>query len=528
MQPLNTTLKYAARDVRRHLGRPVHLVLDWDGTMTTNDTMAVLGDLPRSTFFRRLYESREGTEPSGEVDEQNGLERPVQLVFDRDGTMTTKDTMAALGELPKSAYLRKLHESREGDEENRSGRPIEIPKGTFPRHEVIAAHRDDQISKADTHCLNGYPGSQWSDLGAAYMKDYHAHKALHYPKSDHHESRERLEPSREGDEENESGRPIKPLKRTSRHGDDPLSKTDTHRLDAYPGSQWSDLGGAYMNDYHAHKAAHYPKSDPSDHNDYIKWLDSLRPIEYASAQRAMDTEHFRGVRSSDVEAHAKEAIEAAKVTLREGCITLLLMFVPDGTDYVPPAGSKVSIISVNWSESFIRWALYHYHSVVLGSSRFNDAERCNLLNYISNMEIHTNEIHGLDHPQGSSGRLNGCIRTAREKCHYLPPARKYCQEPLRDEQDLPLVVYVGDSGTDYECLRNADVGIWLHDCRDESVKDRFRETFQPLNMMEATPSHVSKAKTMDHCGGETWCLWARSLADVGDYLEQLGEPQATA
>ncbi|KAK4888136.1 hypothetical protein LTR27_012942 [Elasticomyces elasticus] len=387
MQSMNSTLKYAARDVRRHLRRPIHLVLDWDGTMTTIDTMAALGDLPKSTCLRKLRESREAAEPS-----------------------------------------------REGDEENENGRPIN-------RHEPMAAHGDD------TRPLDDYPGSQWSDLGAAYTKDYQAHKAAHYPKSDH-----------------------------------------------------------------------------VNHSDYIKWLDSLRPIESASAQRAMDTSHFRGVRSSDVESHAKNAIETQKVTLREGCIPLLLMFVPDGTDYVPPAGSKVSIISVNWSESFIRWALYHYHAVVLGSSRFNNAERTNLLKYISEMEIHTNEIHGLDHPQGSSGRLDGCIRTAREKCHYLPSARKSCQ----DEQDLPLVVYVGDSGTDYECLRNADVGIWLHDCGDGSVKERFRDTFQPLDVTEATPSHVSKTKALDQCGETTWCLWARSLADVGDYLEQLGEPQATA
>ncbi|KAK5693743.1 hypothetical protein LTR97_010313 [Elasticomyces elasticus] len=377
MQSMNFPLKYAARNVRRHLGRPIHLVLDWDGTMTTNDTMAVLGDLPKST------------------------------------------------------YLRKLHESREGPEQ-----------------------------------------------------------------------------SRKGDEENESGRPIKGPKRTS-------------RLDGYPGSLWSDLGTAYMKDYQAHKAAHYPKSDPVDHNEYVKWLDSLRPIEYASAQRAMSTSHFRGVRSSDVESHAKDAIETQKVTLRDGCITLLLMFVSNGTDYVPPTGSKVSIISVNWSESFIRWALYH---AVPEESQFNSDERINLLKYISNIEIHTNEIDGLDRLEGSSGTLNGHIRTAKEKSYYLPPARKYCQ----DEQELPLVVYVGDSGTDYKCLRNADVGIWLNDCGDGSVKERFRDTFQPLDVTEVTPFHVSKAKTLDHCDGETWCLWARSLADVGDYLERLGEPQATA
>ncbi|KAK5681385.1 hypothetical protein LTR17_027462 [Elasticomyces elasticus] len=370
MQSMNSTLKYVVRDVRRYLGRPIHLVLDWDGTMTTNDTMAVLGDLPKST------------------------------------------------------YLRKRHESPESNEKNESGRPIK-------RHEPMAARGNDPISKANTHPLDAYPGSQWNDLGTAYMKDYQAHKPTHYPKSDH-----------------------------------------------------------------------------VDHNAYIKWLDSLRPIEYAN-----------------VESHAKAAIETQKVTLREGCTTLLLMFVPGGrTDYVPPAGSKVSIISVNWSESFIRWALYHYLDVVLGSSRFNVAERANLLEYISEMEIHTNEIHGLDHPQGSSGRLNGCIRTAGEKLRYLPPARKYCQ----DEQDLPLVVYVGDSSTDYECIRNADVGIWLHDCRDGSVKDRFRETFQPLDVEGATPSHVSKAKGLDRCGEETWCLWARDLADVGDYLERLGGPQANA
>ncbi|KAK3619343.1 hypothetical protein LTR56_012454 [Elasticomyces elasticus] len=390
MQSMNFPLKYAARNVRRHLGRPIHLVLDWDGTMTTKDTMAVLGDLPKST------------------------------------------------------YLRKLHESREG------------PK-----------------------------------------------------------------PSRNGDQENESGKPTKRQTPLTAHGNESLSKANINRLDGYPGSQWNDLGTAYMKDYHAHKAAHYPKSDPVDHNEYVKWLDSLRPIEYASAQRAMSTSHFRGVRSSDVESHAKDAIETQKVTLREGCITLLLMSVSNCTDYVPPTGSKVSIISVNWSESFIRWALYH---AVPEESQFNSDERTNLLKYISNMEIHTNEIDGLDRLEGSSGTLNGHIRTAKEKSHYLPPARKYCQ----DEQELPLMVYVGDSGTDYECLRNADVGIWLNDCGDGSVKERFRDTFQPLDVTEVTPFHVSEAKVLGQCGEKTWCLWARSLADVGDYLERLGEPQTTA
>ena len=120
------------------------------------------------------------------------------------------------------------------------------------------------------------------------------------------------------------------------------------------------------------------------------------------------------------------------------------------------------------------------------------------------MDIRANEIEDLDSSEGSTGQLVGEIRTAPDKLRHLPAPT-----------DERAVVYVGDSPTDYECLRRADVGIWICDCAENEYEQRFRETFKPLDCEVIL---LGKGSASD---GRFY--WTRSLQDVAEYLQGLKE-----
>lgn len=77
--------------------------------------------------------------------------------------------------------------------------------------------------------------------------------------------------------------------------------------------------------------------------------------------------------------------------------------------------------------------------------------------------------------------------------------------------ERPTVVYVGDSATDYECLRHADTGVWLCDCAPTEYKHKSKDVFQPLDL-ELRP--IAQALEDNPSG----LCWASSLEDVAKLL----------
>ena len=260
-----------------------------------------------------------------------------------------------------------------------------------------------------------------------------------------------------------------------------------------PAHSWDDFAEAYMRDYTKQKQAHFPAT--SDRQAYSNWLASLRDVEYASAKRISDTGYFRGVTAADVANVAQNAIDTGEVQLRNGWQHLFELFLPSDA----PTSSKLSILSVNFSQTFIRGCIRHAVQSLHASGKQRQ-----LIDYIEKMDVKANEIEGLDLSEGSTGKLVGEIRTAPDKLRHLPA-------PM----DERVVVYVGDSPTDYECLRRADVGIWICDCAEDEYRQPFSETFKPLDC-EATP--LRKGSASD---GQFY--WTRSLGEVAEYLQALKE-----
>ena len=230
-------------------------------------------------------------------------------------------------------------------------------------------------------------------------------------------------------------------------------------------------------------------------------------MEEASAQRVAESGFFQGVKTEDIFKLAEEMISTGELHLRKGWLDLFEMFLPSSS---PPAGSKISILSVNWSEAWIRGSLLQ------AAKTASPRGQAELLEFIQNMEISSNRIEGLDLPQGSNGRMtggvHGPIRTSADKLLYLPPSRSTTDGKRTDpatSEDSPLVVYVGDSSTDFDCLRCADVGIWIADVPETQYQAKFAEVFRPLKYVP--PS----LETIDE---NALCAWAPDLQEIAEVV----------
>ena len=272
------------------------------------------------------------------------------------------------------------------------------------------------------------------------------------------------------------------------------------------GPAWSKYYNAYKADYERHKAAHHPREAHVTPDRYRQWLESLRPIEYASAQRADDDGYFEGINMQDVTTVAGEALSSGALELRTGWNNLFRLFLPSAT---PPQGSQLSILSVNWCNDLIRESL---RLSVERQSELARSARAEMLDMIANLDIQANILEGLHSAQGASGRLVGDIRTAEDKLRRMPSGRGSAEGP----DPKPLVVYVGDSATDYAALRNSDVGIWLCD-DEERAHEHFAKTFAPLDTRDCKLRRLGDGNIGPP---EKLCAWTKDLEEVAEYLSE--------
>ena len=126
------------------------------------------------------------------------LTTPVQLILDWDGTLTTKDTMSMLGRLPMARDYR-LHNQHH---QQAAIRPLSRESGSMSdkvdsairksKPESGPAHPSDTKSHAPAAAIRHSYEQQrparekvptWDSFSKAYMSDYSAHKSKHFPAS---------------------------------------------------------------------------------------------------------------------------------------------------------------------------------------------------------------------------------------------------------------------------------------------------------------------------------------------------------
>jgi thiamine phosphate phosphatase / amino-HMP aminohydrolase len=203
---------------------------------------------------------------------------------------------------------------------------------------------------------------------------------------------------------------------------------------------WSWVEDAYLRDLKAHEDAYDPKPE---HRGTIKeesaWLASLKYVERRSFQRLKDEDLFEGLSKDDMEKGGMKGLRDGTVVLRPGWQEVLAMAIPrqKGAE----ALATVAIVSVGWSETFIRGCLLE------AASKLSDIETDAITFRIRRMSIYANEI------VEAGSRLP--LHTSADKKLVLSGM---------DESGIhPIRVYVGDSVTDFDALLGADIGICIRD-----------------------------------------------------------------
>ncbi|KAJ9626568.1 hypothetical protein H2203_004201 [Taxawa tesnikishii (nom. ined.)] len=172
------------------------------------------------------------------------------------------------------------------------------------------------------------------------------------------------------------------------------------------------LSIAYGEDYIAHQAEYRPKAEERRTvREERTWLASLAPIENRSVRRVEDSGLFHGVTTEDVDKVARKALAESQLELRKGWYELFGKLSQDRNSDAARSGNIISILSVNWSERFIRRAMLAAADSVKHTGTADQQQPTSL---IQDMDIRANEIEGLDQAGGSEGKLNKRTRTASE------------------------------------------------------------------------------------------------------------------
>jgi hypothetical protein len=276
---------------------------------------------------------------------------------------------------------------------------------------------------------------------------------------------------------------------------------------------FNGFGKAWMDDYTKHEQNYTPKAENRRHpSQESAWLKSLSAVETYSAERVESSGFFAGVTLEDVSDAAKVLLESGELSLRAGWEDVFSRAFRDSISQshrdrgIPGLG--VSILSVNWSESFIR------RSLMTAASRASLGGGGGGLEALINgdIKIIANEISGLQRPDGSSGLLtdpdHAIVRTSFDKLQNF--------KIQNDSHNI----YVGDSATDFDCLLAADLGICI---RDAHMGSSARTLADTLSRVGYNVRHVGEIESWQEVDSESNLLWASDFKEILNLLERLQE-----
>jgi len=276
---------------------------------------------------------------------------------------------------------------------------------------------------------------------------------------------------------------------------------------------WEGFVQTYMSDYDKHVSTYNPtRVDRKSIEQESAWLASLDGIEKASAQRVRKAGLFDCISVCDVVNGAKEAIQDRKVELREGWLELLCAPLRHSK------GCKISrtgIISVNWSECFIRECLKAKVAErgVYETSRVRTPAHKMGNKFLDELPIFANQFI----PENLGLENSRTIHTSADKHKILQQQRS--SQPLSNTVAAPnlltLLVYVGDSPTDFDCLLEANIGIVM---QDDPLSNSQRELQETLRRVGVEIIPIAAGVHVHEALSRPRIYVARNLREIFDFL----------
>jgi 2-hydroxy-3-keto-5-methylthiopentenyl-1-phosphate phosphatase len=249
---------------------------------------------------------------------------------------------------------------------------------------------------------------------------------------------------------------------------------------------WQRVSKAYMDDYTS-TLQDLALNDnlPKTIEDEKALLQKLKAVEQRSLDRVGESGIFSGLTKKALEEGVQKAIDEKDVELRNGF-----------TEFHHAVQSEdLTLLSVNWSRHFI--------SSCLSASGISIPEESILSNELSNLasgHASTGYIMSAD----LTSAPDGTIVSSSDKLQHLEDLRK---KNMRTK----MLVYVGDSWTDIECLVAVDLGICI---RDEEMGSSQRQLAEALTRLEVNCVRLSEWKKEE--GG---VAWVRDFAEIQHWME---------
>jgi thiamine phosphate phosphatase / amino-HMP aminohydrolase len=234
---------------------------------------------------------------------------------------------------------------------------------------------------------------------------------------------------------------------------------------------WQEIIVSYDRDYQAHVRAYKPvKEERHTVEQEIKFYRSLEAVEARSFERISKSGIFAGISELEWEEIAIQAVTNGDVVLREGLKTFLQRIKNSNTTW--------AVVSVNFSSAFIRAVL----RLGLGSE-----------SKIWILANQPDEIGVLKGPGIRGGTAGNVVSTSDAKLASVQELVGPWDGRLQSK-----VVYIGDSGTDIECLlRDGIIGIIMsEDGRSDLMRTMSRTGMEVLHIekYEATSNSVYWAR----------------------------------
>jgi len=234
---------------------------------------------------------------------------------------------------------------------------------------------------------------------------------------------------------------------------------------------WADILIKYSYDYHTHIHSYMPREDwRIDVEQEIQFYRSFKEVEEQSFNRISDSGIFAGINETKWEELGSQAVENGEVVLREGFENFV--------GRVNKAKAMWSVISVSFSRAFIKG--------VLSSSA----------GPMSSISITANQPNKDGILKGPWGVV---MTNSDQKMAAVMDLMTTREGPFHGR-----LVYIGDSGTDIECLLAGDVigVIMSEDAQGSLVRKMRRIGYMTLHIREykyALPKTV---------------YWARNFVEI--------------
>jgi thiamine phosphate phosphatase / amino-HMP aminohydrolase len=272
---------------------------------------------------------------------------------------------------------------------------------------------------------------------------------------------------------------------------------------------WSCIVDSYIQDYKEHKEKYVPRSDQRKTiEEESAWLASLVHIERRSYMRFKAENTFFNLNHGELQFGVSKALKDGCLIMRPAWNNLLSLCEQAK---INNDQFSIAILSVNWSAIFIRQCLQE--AAILSSF----ADQNVLLQAVDSLPIYANELIQFRVGRGTVASPVEGIHTSTGKAHTLGKIRR----------NSAIMIYAGDSATDFDCLLAADIGICIRDVGIPSssqielisIFDRVGVHVKHLSDIPASLSPLSKRN--EHTLSTIW--WTDDLAEIATLILQIAQ-----